>query len=349
MTNVTSVTLAEATTLISTCGANNTFIFQGEPGIGKSAMLTGLGHNHPSDYVYIDCALLDLGDLQMPVPATDRKSVGFVPNDMFHVDSKTPITIMLDEIGKASRPVQNALLTLLHEHRVGSHKLPKGSTVFGTTNMSSDGVGDSMQAHAKNRVTYMKINKPTHEEWIPWAAGNGVEPEILAWVNEYPHCLESYSDTEGDDNPYIFNPKKQQEAFVSPRSLFNASNLVKNRDKFSSSVLISALSGTIGESAAKDMQAFITVADSLPSWSQIMANPAMAPVSNNPIANAILAMGAVMKVKHETAPKWMEYNERLPKEVQMLFASHVARSKNAAAMMTCLAFTNWCLANKWAV
>ena len=347
--NTTSVTLAEATTLISTCGANNTFIFQGEPGIGKSAMLTGLGHNHPSDYVYIDCALLDLGDLQMPVPAQDRKSVGFVPNDMFHVDSKTPITIMLDEIGKASRPVQNALLTLLHEHRVGSHKLPEGSTVFGTTNMSSDGVGDSMQAHAKNRVTYMKINKPTHEEWIPWAAGNGVEPEILAWVNEYPHCLESYSDTGGGDNPYIFNPKSQQDAFVSPRSLFNASNLIKNRDKFSSSVLISALSGTIGESAAKDMQAFITVADSLPSWSQVITNPATAPVSTNPIANTILAMSAVMKVTRETAPKWMEYSERTPKEVQFLFASHVARSRQASIMMSNKAFTQWCVTNSWAV
>jgi MoxR-like ATPase len=80
---------------------------------------------------YIDCALLDLGDLQMP-RVTD--SVEFVPNKMFVGDE--PLIIMLDEIGKAMRPVQNALLTLLLEHRIGNHKLPEGSVVFGTTNMA---------------------------------------------------------------------------------------------------------------------------------------------------------------------------------------------------------------------
>ena len=72
-------------------------------------------------------------------------------------------------------------------------------------------------------------------------------------------------------------------------------------------------------------------------------------MSTNPIANAILAMGAVMKVKRETAPKWMEYSSRLPTEVQFLFASHITKSKNAAVMMTNREFTDWCLANGWAV
>jgi len=349
--SILSVTLAGAADLIRECGPTNTFIFQGEPGIGKSALLKDMGNSDAGqDFitVYIDCALLDLGDLQMPVPAEDRRSIGFVPNSMFKVDSKVPLIVMLDEIGKASRPVQNALLTLLHEHRIGNHHLPEGSIVFCTTNMASDGVGDNLQAHAKNRVTFMRIDKPTHTEWLPWAANNDVSPEVMAWVNENPHCLASYIDTEGTDNPYIFYPSKQQDAYFTPRSAFNASNIIKKRDKFSPSVLVAALAGTIGESAAKDMQAFISVADALPSWGRIIESPDTAPVSDNPIAHSILAMSAVMRITHTNIDAWMTYMGRLPMEVQYLFANQAHHSKNQTVLRNCRAYVTWALDHDWA-
>jgi hypothetical protein len=40
--------------------------------------------------------------------------------------------------------------------------------------------------------------------------------------------LASYLDGHGD-NPYIYNPKRPQKAFVSPRSLETASNIVRTR------------------------------------------------------------------------------------------------------------------------
>jgi len=347
----TTITLAEASTLVRTCGQTNTFIFQGEPGIGKSAMLADLGQRDERHIVYIDCALLDLGDLQMPVPAEDRSSVSFVPNSMFKTDSDEPVTVMLDEIGKASRPVQNALLTLLHEKRIGNHSLPEGSTVFGTTNRASDGVGDMLQAHAKNRVSFLTIQKPNAEEWVGWAVDHNVSPELLAWVNEYPHCLESYADRADDtaDNPYIFDPRRQQDAFVTPRSLFNASQIVAQRRGFSSDTLIAALAGTIGESAARDMQAFLSVADALPSWGSITSNPHTAPVPDNPVANTISVLGAVTRITRETVPAWMTYLKRLPKEAQFMFASHAMNSRNAHLVATCKDFTVWARENAWAV
>lgn len=347
----TEITLTEASTLIRTCGVTNTFIFQGEPGIGKSAMLEGLrdeGHSVP---VYIDCALLDLGDLQMPVPAEDRSSVSFVPNSMFRTDSTKPVTVMLDEIGKASRPVQNALLTLLHEKRVGNHYLPPNSVVFGTTNLATDGVGDLLQAHAKNRVSFLTIKKPDAESWINWAVTSEAKeaPELLAWVNEYPHCLDSYTHDNGSDNPYIFNPKRQQNAFVTPRSLFNASQIVAKRHKLPPDAALAALAGTIGEPAARDMQAFLNVADSLPSWKSIVANPGTAPVPDNPVANTISVLKAVTSVTSVTVSAWMEYMLRLPAEAQFLFASQAMRSPNAPVVVVCQEFTDWARENSWAV
>lgn len=343
----TTVSLNEAAKLVSTCGQNNTFIFQGEPGIGKSAMLKQLSSTCDMQPRYIDCALLDLGDLQMP-KVTD--SVEFVPNKMFVSDE--PVIVMLDEIGKAMRPVQNALLTLLLEHRIGNHKLPEGSIVFGTTNMASDGVGDMLQAHAKNRVSFLTVRKPNADEWIEWGIDNGIDPSVMAWVKEYPHCLSSYSDDpEGAfDNPYIFNPRKQQSAFVTPRSLAHASHIVEQRLNLTDDVMISALSGTIGESAARDMQAFLSVADSLPPFNAIIEKPNEINVPESPIACVILALGAVTRINKDNADAWMTYLVRMPREVQFMFVQNAMRSKTASfVLVRCSAFTEWARQNSWAV
>jgi len=346
MTN-TTVSLTNAAKLVNTCGQNNTFIFQGEPGIGKSAMLKALEIDCDMESRYIDCALLDLGDLQMP-KVTD--SVEFVPNKMFVSDE--PVIVMLDEIGKAMRPVQNALLTLLLEHRIGNHRLPEGSIVFGTTNLASDGVGDMLQAHAKNRVTFLTVAKPSADEWIEWGIDNDIDPSVMAWVREYPHCLESYSDNPeaAYDNPYIFNPRKQQSAFVTPRSLAHASNIVKQRDYISDDVMISALSGTIGESAARDMQAFLSVADSLPPFKAIIEKPNDVSVPESPIACVILALGAITRIDPQNVDAWVTYFNRLPREVQFMFVNNaMTNTKASKVLCRCAGYTEWARHNSYLV
>jgi len=272
-----------------------------------------------------------------------------VPNKLFTGD--TPLMLMLDEIGKAMRPVQNALLTLLLEHRIGNYKLPEGSVVFGTTNLATDGVGDMLQAHARNRVTFLTVRKPDADEWVEWGINNDVDPAVMAWVKEYPHCLSSYADDpEGlVDNPYIFNPRRQQAAFVTPRSLAHASHIIKQRPNLPDDVLISALSGTIGESAARDMQAFLSVADALPPFNAIIEKPETIQVPDSPIACVILALGAVTRLTQENIDPWMVYLKRLPREVQFMFAQNAMRSRAAGMVVRSTEYTNWSRENSWAV
>lgn len=348
----TTVTLAQAAHLVATCGKTNTIIFEGEPGIGKSAMLKMLSERLSMDARYFDAALPpDAGDLQIPDFTESPDYFAFKPNKLFHSDK--PVLVMLDELGKASRPLQNALLPLLLEHRVGNTKLPDGSIVFGTTNMSSDGVGDMMQAHAKNRVTFVRISKPTADEFIEWGASNDVDPLVLTWVHEYPHALHSYVDMDSkdaDSNPYIFNPRKQQDAFVSPRSLEHASHIIKNRAHLTDDMLVAAISGTVGESAARDMLAFVDVADKLTKWDEIMAAPDTARVPDNPIACVMLALSAVARIDKETVTAWVKYMQRLPKEVQFLFASNAMRNKKSSgALVSNREFSVWCTSNAWAL
>jgi hypothetical protein len=352
-----SVSLQEFSKAIGQVGRSVTVIGQGEPGIGKSAMLKVLSKHHP-DYVtaYIDCTLLDLGDFALPYTETVgdeltgvNKITKFAPNARFKMHEGKPVIVMLDEIGKAMKAVKNVLLTLMLEHRIGDHYLPEGSIVFGTTNLLTDGVGDMLEAHARNRVCFVTVRKPDADEWIEWAIGNEIDPTIIAWVKQFPHALASYTDGSQRENPYIFNPTRAGNgAVVTPRSLEKASNIAKKRTELGDALTISLLTGTIGESAARDMQAFFTVVDKLPTWDAILTDPKNARLPDDTVAKCILVFSAVTRVTKDTLDKWMSYVQRMDMEWQALFATSVMKStdKQSFCVMN-KEFKDWALKNQW--
>lgn len=363
-----SLSLNEFANAIATVGDQVTIIGQGEPGIGKSAMLKAVAAKFPDyEVAYIDCTLLDLGDFALPYTelasgdagAAGKKVTKFAPNARFKFSSGKPVIIMLDEIGKAMKAVKNVLLTLMLEKRIGDDYLTKGSIVFGTTNLATDGVGDSLEAHARNRVCFVTVRKPhagfnadgsvDSDSWGAWALDNGIAPEIIAWVKQFPQALESYTDPAQKENAYIFNPTRAgQTAFVTPRSLEKASHIAKKRPLLGESVTISALAGTIGESAARDMQAFFTVVDKLPTWEAIMQSPETAKVPEDAVAKCILVFSAITRVEKDTLGKWLKYADRLDKELQALFARSVVKSSSKQSMaVSNKDFVAWATQNQW--
>jgi hypothetical protein len=348
-----SLSLREFAHAVATVGEDVTIIGEGETGIGKSSTLKEIARLRPGiKPKYIDCTLLDLGDFALPftVEENGMKVTRFAPNARFGMQENGPVVIMLDEIGKAMKSVKNVLLTLMLEKRIGDHYLPEGSIVFGTTNLMSDGLGDFLEMHAKNRVAFVKVRKADADGWIEdFAMANDIDPVVIAWVKQFPHCLASYTDPTQADNVYIGNPKRAgQGAFVTPRSLEKASNVTKKRGILGDALTISLLSGTIGEAAARDMQAFMTVADRLPTWDAILANPDTAKLPDDTVAKCILVYGAITRVERDGMGKWMKYVQRMDKEWQALFATSVMKvpSKQAFAV-TNKDFRDWAVANQW--
>ena len=346
-----SVSLSEFAHSIGTVGKDVTIIGRGEPGIGKSSMLKVLQNMYPDyEVAYIDCTLLDLGDFALPYTEVvgDMKVTKFAPNARFKMQSDKPVIVMLDEIGKAMKAVKNVLLTLMLEHRIGDAYLRKGSYVFGTSNLTSDGVGDMLEAHARNRICEVKVRKPDHDEWIEWSLKNDIAPEVIAWVKQFPHALASYTDQSQKDNPYIFNPTKAgQGAVVTPRSLEKASHIAKQRERLGDSLTINLLSGTIGESASRDMKAFFTVVDKLPTWDAVIANPATAKMPDDTVAKCILVFSAIARVEKETLSKWLTYAKRMDMEWQALFATSVMKSNKQSFVVQNGDFKDWALKNQW--
>ena len=321
--NVTTLTLNETSDLIAAVGHKHTVLVQGELGIGKSSMLKTLQSKFPDHHVaYFDLTTKDVGDFM--IPAVTDGIAEFLPNAEFGIHTGKPVILMLDELGKASKSVMNACLRVMLERSVGTRPLPDGSIVFATTNLAQEGLGDSVPAHAKNRIIQVQVRKPNSEEWIAWAIPNNVDPVVLATVNEFPQMLCSYTEYETpDQNHYINDPRAQRAAFVTPRSLYAASNIIKSTRHLPETVLFSALCGTIGAPASADMLAVLRLDVELPSWKDICDKPTEAVTPKNGAAIAMMIYRALVRVDEESFDAWLKYLNRLPREAQALFARQI--------------------------
>ena len=343
-----AVTLKQAGNLIKT-NPETRFLLRGEPGIGKSSLLKDIAEGLGYEYAYIDVPNMDLGDIAMPVIDHETKTTRYYPNARFKVHEGKPVVIMLDEFTKGSDPVKNMLHPMLEKAnpRLGDLSLNKNCVVFMTGNLSSDGVGDNLKAHSMNRVVPITVSKPTADEWLEWAIPRGIEPEVCAWVNRFPQAMASYTDGDQSDNPYIYNPKKTMGAFVSPRSLETASNIVRTRRDNDPDAVIAALTGALGEAGARDMQAYIEFADQLPTWETIIDSPQTTNVPSKPGACAITVFSAISRVDKDNINPFMKYLERFDAEWQAVFAINIAKTPGKQAIaFSSKSFADWVAKNQ---
>ena len=331
----------------------------GEPGVGKTAMFEEMVAKTGYRGVFIDTPNTELGDLGIPMPNHETRTTAFYPNDYWGFHLNEPLMIFIDEFTKpSSQAVQNMLHPLLNERRIFGNKLHKDSIVVTTGNNSSDGVGDMLKDHSINRIVIAPVKKPhagfnadgtcDEDSWGNWAMNNGIEAEVIAWVKAFPMALATYKDPTQAENPYIFDPKKPRRSFVSPRSLARASKIVAKRAQITRNMLLVALVGTIGESAARDMLAYVEVADSLPSWDEVIADPKGCKLPTSPAALNIMAFGAMQRIDRSNISRWFEYLKRTPKELQSVFCLSTSRHpEKKQILMTSGSFVTWMRENQY--
>jgi hypothetical protein len=329
------ISINEARIAIPILGPTLTPIIKGEPGCGKSTLLTMLEQDMGDgyDYAYVDCPLKDMGDTAMSVPDNDRTKLLQVISDLFKLDSPKPKVIMLDEFMKTPKLLQTMWTRLMLERFVGDKELPEGSIVFATSNNSSDGVGDTMLAHAGNRVCIYNLRKPTANEWLSWAGENGISAEVRACIAMFPNMLASYLDGGQEENPYIFNPSRKMLSFVTPRSLAKAdAAIIRNRAKLGANLTQASLAGTIGAAAAEKMAAFLSLANELVSIKDVIGDPDSVRMPEKPAALFMMMFNAVDTIEtQDQLAAFMKFVNRIPSsEVQSVFFTMVMQNKRTA-------------------
>ena len=341
---------------ISLLGHKLTFILEGDIGNGKSATRFMLAEKHPKHRVfYCDCTTKDVGDLMLPKFMeldADGQVVRFVANEELGLHMDDPVIIMVDEFGKANKSVQNALLCLMYERRMGSYKLHEESIVYGTTNLGAEGVGDILPPHARNRFCIITVKKWTNEQWMEWAIRNNCDPQIILFAKEHPEIFDSFTDVENpEDNEYIYHPKVQRRAFVTPRSLENASHVLKVRDQLGPDVTVANLIGCVGERAAMDLKAQFSLSDQLVPLDDIKNNPKTAKVPTNAAAVCLMMYRTLSNIDRSWMDAWMDYMDRLPTEAHGMFVNGVYSDKfdkkRQQAVVTNKKFTDFTMANNY--
>lgn len=317
---------------ISLLGDKITFVLQGDMGNGKSATLTTLGEKFPKHRIfYCDCTTKDVGDLMLPMFSEldqNGQFVRFVTNEELGVHIDGPVIIMVDEFGKANRSVQNALLCLMYERKMGSRKLHEESLVYATTNLGAEAVGDLLQPHQRNRFCVLTVKKWTNEQWMEWAINNQIDPQVILFAKENPEIFQSFTDVENpEDNQYIYHPKVNRAAFVTPRSLETASHICKVRDKLGADTTTALLMGCIGEHAARQLNAQFTISDDLVPLDDIKNNPKSAKIPSSGAAQCMMMYRTLSNIDRSWIDAWMDYMDRLPANMQGMFVNGVYSDK----------------------
>jgi hypothetical protein len=364
---------------IAAIGNKRTVMVQGDMGSGKSSISKLLADprqfpqldKHVS--VYCDCTTKDLGDLTIPKlkDLDGNDFVRYATNEELGLHLKnTPITLMIDEYGKANAAVKNALLRLMLERKMGAYTLHPDSIVFCTTNLGAEGVGDILPPHARNRMVITRMRKSNNKEWLEWGIDNAIHPSILGWANETPQLFQSFTDVRDpkasnpnisaadyareldEANPYIYHPKAPwRTSFVTPRSLEAASDILWAADKYmlDKTTVLQLLLGTLGERGARDLMAFVTLADDLPKLQQIKDDPMNAKVPESAAAMCMVVYRTLATIEYSWVSSWMRYMARLPRESQGLFINGVRKATYPKRDIVAgtKEFGDWCIQNGW--
>jgi hypothetical protein len=352
----------QVTKAVKAYGKRRTVVICGENGVGKTGVFHALERdpdfaNHNS--VKLDCTQLSDGSVWMPDIDRELGVSRELPNERFGVnelnrkgiEGARPSLVFLDEIAKAKQFIKDVLAPVVYERRVGNYEMAEGSVVFCATNLAVEGLGDSIAAHLRNRLVFLYMRKPYQPEWRTWAIGEGIDPVVIACTEENPHWFDSFLDyelggryygkTQEKDNDVIFNPRLSQQAYITPRSLHAASDIVKMREYLDADILQASLAGTIGDAGAEVMSAFIKFGDETPHFSEIVASPSTCPIPKNPVAQIITVLKCATQPKtREEAQAVSEYVLRNRRELQSMFCNDVASSTRAEVFITVDAFKN---------
>jgi len=349
------VTFEEATDAICAYGPDITILLEGHMGIGKSAQLEEVGRRFPTyKKYYFDCTTkMDAGDVMIPkLKELDGNDfVRFATNEELGIHlQKTPSILMIDEYGKGNKSLTNSMNRLCYERKLGAYTMHKDSIVFLTTNLGAENVGDTLAPQQLNRMTVMRVRKPSHMDWIDWGLKKGLNHVVLGCVRENPHWLQPFDEVDNpSDNPYIYHPREQRRHFVTGRSLEKASIIFGRKDMITTRALTCMLNGTIGVAATNTLMTFSRLTEQLPTMDSIKNDPMNAKVPDDAAGVCLVIYRTLQTIERDWVDSWMTYVQRLGKEAQGMFGKTVCHKDygRRKQVVNTTSFMTWARANNY--
>lgn len=207
---------------------------------------------YPENYfVFLDFRLgeCDSSDIR-GIPKLNNDYTEFMPLSWmeYFKQEKADGAIFFDEMNLAPPIVAGQAYRILNDRVVSEVPLSKNIFLFGAGNRSVDRAQVfDMPFPLKDRFSEVEIIV-NDESWIDWSFKNDINSHIIAFVKWKPSVLYQ-------------PPNGSEDKGSTPRGFVRASKLIDSCDSdIDSSFTYTLIAGAIGEAAATEFQAYVTVA-----------------------------------------------------------------------------------------
>ena len=240
-----TVTLSEAKTLIKALAGKESLLLLSPPGIGKSDIVRQAAKEAGLEVRSLLGTQIAPEDVS-GIPKIVNERAVFCPPRVLLPEDPKPFCLFLDEFPAAAPDVQKALYALLHERRIGEHKLPEGTWVVAAGNRQQDrALVRQISSALVNRTFILNIQADVNE-WLVWAEQNKIRRDIISFISFSPNSLMR----EVPSEPLPFSTPR---AWV---SLSNALNLCMEKEILDSRLLKGL---TFGRVSAEDAAVFSAI------------------------------------------------------------------------------------------
>lgn len=238
----------------------------GEPGGGKSACAREIAKELQSKFsipdervVEFNPSLRDPVDIMgVPFKSEDGTHSVWLPPEEFYVirAGQGPSVLILEELSDAQMAMQNPLCRVILDRYAGQLKLSEKLFIIATGNRVKDKSGaNRLSTKLGNRTRILNFTSNV-EEWVIWAAQNGISPMITSFIKFRPSLL------------CDFDPKRTVNP--TPRSWEDVSRIPEDMDALS---YFEHCKGSIGEGAAAEYTSFLKVAQKMPKPKDVLESP----------------------------------------------------------------------------
>jgi hypothetical protein len=295
----------------------------GAPGLGKSSIVKQVADSLSMGLIDIRAALLDPVDL-MGVPSVrDGETRWNVPS---WLPKSGKGVLFLDELSNASDAVQNALLQLVLDRRLGDYVMPEGWVIVAAGNRITDGTFSRKLSKALGSrfATHLEVVADL-EDWCKWAVTDGqIAAEVVGFVRLRPDLL------------HQFDPKAQGNSFPCPRTWEMTSRFVGQLPK---ELELAFFSGTLGDGAAAEFTSFLRIYRDLPNLDAAMLDPDSFTAPTNPSVLYAICGAMSRKTSPDNSSRAFKVMEKLPVEFQVVWLRDTIRA--TPALCSSKEFTAW--------
>ena len=192
-----SINISELKETLELTPSTQNIMLVGKHGIGKSEILTSFFNEKGLKVVTLFLGqMADPGDIiGIPSKVEKQDAAGkatartdFTPPYWFPQDGQ-PIVLFLDELNRARPEILQTVMDLTLNRKLAGKALPEGSHVISAVNEGEEYQLTDLDPALVSRFNIYEF-KPTVEEWLNWAVGEGLDERVVNFIQDNPTWLD---------------------------------------------------------------------------------------------------------------------------------------------------------------